>query len=162
MFVGGDNAACERVLPVLQQIASSIMHVGRNGDGLALQHAVNISVALQTLAFGEGMLLAQSSGIEPSQAVSALLASGVGSPMLQERGPLVLDRPEEPWLTIELMQKDLRLALEQARDLEVPLPTTALANEIFSAARANGRRGEDVIAVVDVQAALAGRNGRAA
>jgi len=119
---------------------------------------VNISLALQTLAFGEGVLLAEASGIEPSVAVKALLASAVGSPMLEARGPLLLDRPEEPWFTIDLMQKDLRLALEQGHDLELPLPTTALANEIFSAARAQGRRSEDVIAVVDVLAELAGRN----
>jgi 3-hydroxyisobutyrate dehydrogenase-like beta-hydroxyacid dehydrogenase len=159
MFVGGDNDAYERILPVLTQIASSITRVGGNGDALALKLAVNISLALQTLAFGEGMLLAESSGIEPSVAVKAFLASGVGSPMLQARGPLLLDRPQEPWFTIDLMQKDLRLALEQGRDLEVPLPATALANELLSAARAQGHRGEDVIAIVDVLAELAGRDG---
>jgi 3-hydroxyisobutyrate dehydrogenase-like beta-hydroxyacid dehydrogenase len=162
MFVGGDNDAYERVHPVLTHIASSITHVGRNGDGLALKLAVNLNLALQTLAFGEGVLLAESSGIEPSLAVKTLLASAMGSPMLRARGPLLLDRAEEPWLTIELLQRDLRLALDQGRDLEVPLPTTALANEIFSAARAQGRRGEDVIAVFDVLAQLAGREKPAA
>jgi 3-hydroxyisobutyrate dehydrogenase-like beta-hydroxyacid dehydrogenase len=158
MFVGGDNDAYERVLPVLTQIASSTTYVGGNGEALALKLAVNISLALQTLAFGEGVLLAEASGIDPGVAVKALLASAVGSPMLEARGPLFLDRPEEPWFTIDLMQKDLRLALEQGHDLELPLPTTALANEIFSAARAQGRRGEDVVAVVDVLAELAGRS----
>jgi 3-hydroxyisobutyrate dehydrogenase-like beta-hydroxyacid dehydrogenase len=162
MFVGGDSDAYECVHPVLTHIASSITHVGRNGDGLALKLAVNLNLALQTLAFGEGVLLAESSGIERSLAVKTLLASDMGSPMLRARGPLLLDRPEEPWLTIELMQRDLRLALEQARDLEVPLPTTALVTEIFSAARAQGRRAEDVIAVVDVLAELAGRRRPAA
>ena len=157
MFVGGDSDAYERVLPVLTKIASSTTYVGRNGEALALKLAVNISLALQTLAFGEGVLLAEASGVEPKLAVKALLASAVGSPMLQTRGPLLLDRPEEPWFTIELMQKDLRLALEQGHDLELPLQTTALANEIFSAARAQGRRDEDVIAVVDVLAKFAGR-----
>jgi 3-hydroxyisobutyrate dehydrogenase-like beta-hydroxyacid dehydrogenase len=157
MFVGGDVGAYERVLPVLEHIASSIMNVGRNGEALALKLAVNISLALQTLAFGEGVLLAEASGIEPRLAVEAFLASAVSSPMLQARGPLLLDRPDEPGFTVELMQKDLRLALEHARDIEVPLPTTALANEIFSAARAQGRRGEDMIAVVDTLARLAGR-----
>ena len=157
MFVGGDNGAYERVLPVLTQIASSNKHVGVNGEALAVKLAVNIGLALQTLAFAEGVLLAESSGIDPTLVVEALLASDAASPMLQARGPLLLDRPDEPWFTIDLIHKDLRLALEQGRDIEVPLPTTALAFEIFSAARAQGRRGEDAIAIVDVLAALAGR-----
>jgi 3-hydroxyisobutyrate dehydrogenase-like beta-hydroxyacid dehydrogenase len=157
MFVGGDHDAYERVLPVLEQFAASVLHVGGNGQALALKLAVNISLAVQTLAFGEGVLLAQSAGIDPELAVKAFVESAVGSPMLKARGPLLLDRPEEPWFTIELMHKDLRLALEHGRDLEVPLPTTALANELFSAARAQGRRDEDVIAITDVLAKLAGR-----
>jgi 3-hydroxyisobutyrate dehydrogenase-like beta-hydroxyacid dehydrogenase len=158
MFVGGDDDAYERALPVLTQIASSITHVGGIGDGLALKIAMNISLAVQALALGEGVLLAESSGIEPSRAMDAMLATGVSSPMLRARIPLSGDRAEEPWFTVEQMQNDLRLALELGRDLEVPLPTTALTNEIFSAARAQGRRGEDVIAVVDVLAQLAGRD----
>jgi 3-hydroxyisobutyrate dehydrogenase-like beta-hydroxyacid dehydrogenase len=157
MLVAGDERSYERVLSVLRQIASPIRYVGGSGDALAMKLAVNISLALQTLAFGEGVRLAESSGIEPDVAVDALLSSAAGSPMLRTFGPLLLDRPEEPWYTIEEMQKDLWLALEHGRHLEVPLPTTALANQIFSIARARGRRDDDIVAVVDVLAELAGR-----
>ena len=83
--------------------------------------------------------------------------SAVGSPMLRARGPLLFDRPDEAWFHIDLMQKDIGLALEQGRVLEVPLPSAALANELLTAARANGLGKQDVVAVFDVLAKLAGR-----
>src|SRR5436309_549360 len=81
------------------------------------------------LAFAEGVLLAEKSGIARSTAVEVLTHSAIASPMVQYRGPFVLRMPDEAWFNVNMMQKDLLLALDMGRQLEVPLPTTAVASE---------------------------------
>ena len=107
-------------------------------------------------AFGEGVLLAEKSGIPREKAVEVMLASVIASPMVTYRGPLVLGHPEEVWFDCHMMQKDLNLALELGRQLEVPLPTTALTNEYLTAANGMGIGGRDFAALFDVLAAQAG------
>jgi 3-hydroxyisobutyrate dehydrogenase-like beta-hydroxyacid dehydrogenase len=161
IMVGGDPAAFARVEPLLRQLGQTVTHVGGNGQALMMKLAINISLAVQMIAFSEGVLLAERSGINRELAIDVLTSSAVGSPMLRARGPLLLDRPPEAWFDVELMQKDVGLALEQGRNLEVPLPTAALANELLSAARALGYGHRDMVAVFDVLAQLSG-SGRGA
>src|SRR5258706_3470426 len=97
--------------------------------------ACNLSLAVQMLAFSEGVLLAQKSGIKREVAVDVMTHSVIGSPMIQYRGPFVLSMPEEAWFNVNMMQKDMLLALELGRQLDVPLPTTAITNEMLTAAR---------------------------
>ncbi|HMF97495.1 MAG TPA: NAD-binding protein, partial [Vicinamibacterales bacterium] len=82
--------------------------------------------------------------------------SAIGSPMLQYRGPFVLQMPDEAWFNTTMMQKDLRLALEMGRELGVPLPTTSTTNEWLTAARAIGLADEDFAAVFQALARAAG------
>ena len=159
IMVGGDPAALARVEPLLHQLGATVTHIGENGQALVMKLAVNISLAAQMIAFGEGVLLAVSAGVDPELAVDVLTSSAIGSPMLRARGPILFHRPDEAWFHIDLMQKDVGLALEQGRGLEVPLPSAALANELLTAARANGFGQRDVVAVFDVLAKLAGREG---
>ena len=118
--------------------------------------ATNLSLAVQMLAFSEGVLLAEKSGIARETAVDVLTHSAVASPMIQYRGPFVLRQPEEAWFDVNMMQKDMLLALELGRQLDVPLPTTAVSNEFLTAARAMGLAKHDFAVVFDVLARMSG------
>jgi 3-hydroxyisobutyrate dehydrogenase-like beta-hydroxyacid dehydrogenase len=156
IMVGGDRAAYERVLPILQDIGPKVTYVGENGLAAAMKVAANLSLAVQMLAFSEGVLLAEKSGIARETAVEVLLNSVIASPMVKYRGPFVLDLPEEAWFDVNMMQKDLLLALEMGRELDVPLPTTAVTNEMLTAARGMGLAGKDFAVVFEVLARLSG------
>jgi 3-hydroxyisobutyrate dehydrogenase-like beta-hydroxyacid dehydrogenase len=156
IMVGGDRAAYERVLPILQDIGPKVTYVGENGLAAAMKVAANLSLAVQMLAFSEGVLLAEKSGIARETAVEVLLNSVIASPMVKYRGPFVLDLPEEAWFDVNMMQKDLILALEMGRELDVPLPTTAVTNEMLTAARGMGLAGKDFAVVFEVLARLSG------
>jgi 3-hydroxyisobutyrate dehydrogenase-like beta-hydroxyacid dehydrogenase len=108
------------------------------------------------LGFSEGVLLAEKSGIARETAVDVLTHSAVASPMIQYRGPFVLQMPEEAWFDVNMMQKDMLLALEMGRRLDVPLPSTAAANEFLTAARAMGWAKQDFAVMFDVLARMSG------
>lgn len=156
LMVGGDDDAFERARPVLEAIGPRVIHVGPSGSAVTMKIAVNLSLAVQMLAFSEGVLLAEKSGIPREKAVEVMLASVIASPMVAYRGPLVLGHPEEVWFDCHMMQKDMNLALELGRQLEVPLPTTAVTNELLSAANGMGIGERDFAVLFDVLAALAG------
>lgn len=156
LMVGGDREAFERARPVLEAIGPKVIHVGPSGSAVTMKIAVNLSLAVQMLAFSEGVLLAEKSGISREKAVEVMLASVIASPMVAYRGPLVLGHPEEVWFDCQMMQKDMNLALELGRQLEVPLPTTAVTNELLSAANGMGIGRRDFAVLFDVLASLAG------
>ena len=156
LMVGGDADAFARAKPVLEAIGPKVIHVGPSGSAVTMKIAVNLSLAVQMLAFSEGMLLAEKSGIPREKAVEVMLASVIASPMVAYRGPLVLGHPEEVWFDCHMMQKDMNLALELGRQLEVPLPTTAVTNELLTAANGMGIGGRDFAVLFDVLAAMSG------
>jgi len=158
-IVGGDPAALERVRPVLLAIGPTITHVGALGLAVTMKIAVNLSIGVQMLAFSESVLLAEKSGIPREKAVEALLKGVTASPMLKYRGPFVLDMPEEALFSVMLMQKDMRLALEQGRGVGVPLPSTGLVHELLTGARGLGLAEKDFAALFDVLAKLSGLGG---
>jgi len=155
-MVGGDKAAFEKVKPILEDIGPKVFHVGENGKAVAMKIAVNLSLAVQMLAFSEGVLLAEKSGISREQAVEVMLSSVIASPMVIYRGPLVLGHPENALFDCTMMQKDLNLAIELGQQLDVPLPTTATTNEYMSAARGMGLGHYDFAIIFDVLARMAG------
>jgi 3-hydroxyisobutyrate dehydrogenase-like beta-hydroxyacid dehydrogenase len=156
IMVGGDEDAFEKARPVLEAIGPKVFHVGENGSAVTLKIAINLSLAVQMLAFSEGLLLAEKSGIPRERAVEVMLASVIASPMVAYRGPLVLGHPDEVWFDCRMMQKDMNLALELGRQLEVPLPTTAVTNELLTAAAGLGLAERDFAALFDVLASLSG------
>lgn len=156
VMVGGPEEAFRRVEPVLLDIGPTVTHVGENGQAALLKIAHNLSLAVQMLAFSEGVLLAEKAGIPRARAVEVLTGSAIASPMIRYRGPFVLEQPPEAWFDVNMMQKDLLYALEAGRELDVPLPTTAVANEYLTAARALGLERRDFAALFDVLARLAG------
>jgi 3-hydroxyisobutyrate dehydrogenase-like beta-hydroxyacid dehydrogenase len=156
VMVGGRLETFEKVKPLLLDIGPKVTHVGDNGLALAMKIAVNLSLAVQMMAFSEGVLLAEKSGIARETAVDVLTHSAVASPMIQYRGPFVLQQPPEAWFDVNMMQKDMLLALELGRQLDVPLPTTAVSNEFLTAARGMGMAKLDFAVVFDVLARMSG------
>ncbi len=156
IMVGGERAAYERVQSILQDIGPKVTYVGANGLAIGMKIATNLSLAVQMLAFSEGVLLAEKSGIARETAVEVLLHSVIASPMVQYRGPFVLGMPEEAWFDVNMMQKDLLLALEMGRELDVPLPTTAVTNQMLTAARGMGLAEKDFAVVFEALARMAG------
>jgi 3-hydroxyisobutyrate dehydrogenase-like beta-hydroxyacid dehydrogenase len=149
IMVGGAEDAYERVEPVLRELGKPT-HVGDNGQGLVLKLAINISLAVQMLAFAEGLLLADRDGVDRDVAIDVMTQSPIGSPMLQARAPLVLDLPEEARFDIELMHKDIRLALATASELDVTLPSAAVADTLLSRAEELGFGKRDLAALFQV------------
>jgi 3-hydroxyisobutyrate dehydrogenase-like beta-hydroxyacid dehydrogenase len=156
VMVGGDVTTFERVEPILRDVGPTVTRVGDNGQAVLLKIAHNLSLAVQMLAFSEGVLLAEKGGIERATAVEVLTSSAIASPMVKYRGPFVLEQPDEAWFDVNMMQKDMLYALEAGRELDVPLPTTAVANEYLTAARALGLEKQDFAAMFDVLAQMAG------
>ena len=156
VMVGGRRETFERVRPLLEDIGPKVTYVGDNGLALSMKIAINLSLATQMLAFSEGVLLAEKSGIARETAVDVLTHSAVASPMIQYRGPFVLQQPSEAWFDVNMMQKDMLLALEMGRQLDVPLPTTAISNEFLTAARAMGMAKQDFAVMFDVLARMSG------
>jgi len=146
VMVGGRKETFERLKPLLLDIGPKVTHVGDNGVALSMKIAVNLQLAVQMLAFCEGVLLAEKSGIAREVAVDVIVY----------RGPFVLQQPEEAWFNVNMMQKDMLLAMELGRKLNVPLPTTAISNEFLTAARGMGWEKLDFAVVFDVLARMSG------
>jgi 3-hydroxyisobutyrate dehydrogenase-like beta-hydroxyacid dehydrogenase len=155
IMVGGDEQAYARVEPILRELGTPT-RIGVNGQGLVLKLAINISLAVQMLAFSEGLLLAERAGIDPKLAVEVMTQSPIGSPMLKARAELVLDLPEDAWFGVNLMHKDVALALDTGRELQVPLPSAATADQLLTIARGLGYERRDIAGLYEVLAQLAG------
>jgi 3-hydroxyisobutyrate dehydrogenase-like beta-hydroxyacid dehydrogenase len=156
LMVGGRKETFDRVQPLLLDIGPKVTHVGDNGLALVMKIATNLSLAVQMLAFSEGVLLAEKSGISRATAVDVLTHSVIGSPMVQYRGPFVLNMPDEAWFNVNMMQKDMLLALELGRQVDVPLPTTSATNELLTAARGMGLKDYDFAILFEVLARMSG------
>jgi 3-hydroxyisobutyrate dehydrogenase-like beta-hydroxyacid dehydrogenase len=156
VMVGGRQETFDKIKPSLLDIGPKVTHVGDNGLALSMKIAINLNLAVQMLAFSEGVLLAEKSGIAREVAVDVLTHSAIASPMVQYRGPFVLRQPEEAWFDVNMMQKDMLLAMDLGRQLNVPLPATALSNEFLTAARGMGWEKYDFACTFDVLATMAG------
>jgi len=146
IMVGGDEAAYRRVEPLLRELGTPA-YIGDNGQGLALKLAINISLAVQMLAFAEGLLLAERSGIDRQRALQVMEESPIGSPMLRARASVILDPPDEAWFDLRFMHKDIELALDAARRLEIPLPSAERADSVLEQALALGYERRDLAAL---------------
>ncbi|MGA9475322.1 MAG: NAD(P)-dependent oxidoreductase [Terriglobales bacterium] len=157
VMVGGHKETFEKLKPLLLDIGPKVTHVGGdNGVALSMKIALNLQLAVQMMAFCEGVLLAEKSGIAREVAVDVMIHSAIASPMIVYRGPFVLQQPEEAWFDVNMMQKDMLLAMELGRKLNVPLPTTAISNEFLTAARGMGWEKFDFAVVFDVLARMSG------
>lgn len=165
LIVAGKRESFDRIKPLLEDFSDQpaaggqgpkVTYVGENGLALVMKIATNSNLAVQMLAFSEAVLLAEKSGIPRQTAVDVLTHSAIASPMVQYRGPFVLKLPETAWFDVNMMQKDMLLALELGRQVDVPLPTASAANEILTSARAIGLVHEDFAVVFDALAKMSG------
>lgn len=156
IMVGSSEPAFNRVEPILAHLGS-VVRVGENGQGLLLKLAINISVAAQMVAFGEGVLLAERGGIDRSTAVEVMSMSAIGSPLLRGRAPLIVEPSNTAWFDIQMLEKDLTLALDTAQRLRVLLPATAVVDELFDKAQAIGYGHRDIASIPAALAELSGR-----
>ena len=164
LMVGGKRESFERVKPLLEDFSDQptagqgqkVTYVGENGLALVMKIATNSNLAVQMLAFSEAVLLAEKNGIPRQTAVDVLTHSAIASPMVQYRGPFVLKLPETAWFDVNMMQKDMLLALELGRQVDVPLPTASAANEMLTSARAIGLVHEDFAVIFDALAKMSG------
>jgi 3-hydroxyisobutyrate dehydrogenase-like beta-hydroxyacid dehydrogenase len=156
LMVGGDKATFEQVKPILLDIGPKVNYVGDNGQAVLMKIAINLNLQVQILAFYEGLLLAVKGGVPIETALEVMLNSVIASPSLKYRTPFILDMPEEAWFNVNMMQKDMLLAEEMGRELNVTLPTVAISNQFLTAARAMGLAKQDFAIVYKVLARLSG------
>jgi 3-hydroxyisobutyrate dehydrogenase-like beta-hydroxyacid dehydrogenase len=149
IMVGGDRQAYDRVEAALEVLGSPT-YIGENGQGLVLKLAINISLAVQMLALSEGLLLAERDGVDTKLALEVMTESPIGSPMLKARVPLILDSSGEAWFDVDLMHKDIRLALQTADELHVPLPSAHAADEVLTKADELGYGHRDIAVLREV------------
>jgi 3-hydroxyisobutyrate dehydrogenase-like beta-hydroxyacid dehydrogenase len=158
VMVGGDEAAFERVRPVLADMGPKVTYLGGNGQALFMKMAINLALIVQVVSFCEGVALAEKAGIAREAAVDAMLRSVVASPVLGYRGPFILEgrMPEVAWADVTLQQKDALLALDHGRRMGIPMPMIAAANEMLNACRGLGIDRHDFVVVYEVYRRLAG------
>lgn len=156
IMVGGELAQFQRALPVFQAMGKTITHVGENGAGQMVKLVNQILVVVTMLAVGEGLLFAQAGGLDLNKTLAAVTGGAAGSWMLANRGPQVVERDWRPGFTIDLQQKDLRLVLEAADQLGVPLISTSMVFQLYRALQQQGLGGEGNHALVKALEDLAG------
>jgi len=156
LMVGGDEATFEQIKPILLDIGPKVNYVGKNGQAVLMKIAINLNLQVQIQGFYEGLFLAVKGGIPLETALEVMLNSVIASPSLKYRTLFMLNPPDEAWFNVNMMQKDMLLALEMGRKLDVPLPAVAVTNELLTSARAMGLEKEDFAIVYKVMARMAG------
>jgi 2-hydroxy-3-oxopropionate reductase len=148
IMVGGSEATFEQVKPIFQLMGKNITLVGESGAGQTCKVANQIIVALNIEAVGEALLFASKSGVDPARVRQALMGGFAASRVLEVHGQKMIQRTFDPGFRIALHQKDLNLALADAKTLSIGLPNTASTQQLFSACVANGGGGWDHSALV--------------
>jgi 3-hydroxyisobutyrate dehydrogenase len=156
IMVGGEAAAFERALRVLQAMGKTVVHVGPAGAGQVVKLCNQIAGGLHLLAMSEALALARRSGVDPNKMLEVVSAGAAGSWMLSNLAPRAVRGDFAPGFMVELQQKDLRLVLEQAAGTGAVLPGTALVHQLFRMLEAQGRGRDGTQALADAVASLSG------
>jgi 3-hydroxyisobutyrate dehydrogenase len=156
IMVGGDPATLDRVRPVLEAMGSRITHCGPSGAGQTVKLCNQIAVSVNNLAMAEALLFCQASGVNPATMLEAISAGAAGSWQISNLGPRIVERDFAPGFKIGLQQKDLRLALEAADQLHLPLAATSLVHQLFAAVERESGPDVGTQALVNALEALSG------
>lgn len=156
IMIGGEAAQVERAMPVLQAMGQTITHVGDQGAGQMVKLVNQILVVGNALAMSEALVFAQAGGLDLRKTLDAVKGGAAGSWMLSNRGPQILERDWRPGFTVNLQQKDLRLVLEAADQLAVPLPGTSLVFNMYRPLEGQGLGEEGNHALIKALERLAG------
>lgn len=148
IMVGGDRAILDQVKPVLSAMAERIHHLGPNGAGSAMKLIVNLMIGMTVLTVAEALTLGRQAGLDPRQMLEILGETAVSSPHLKNKGKMMVERQFEPAFALKYMQKDFNLIMEAAHELRTPLFTSAMADQIYTAANVAGYGDLDYAGVV--------------
>jgi 2-hydroxy-3-oxopropionate reductase len=155
IMVGGEQAVFDRVKPLFELMGKNITLIGANGDGQTCKVANQIIVALNIAAVSEALVFASKAGADPAKVRQALMGGFASSRILEVHGERMIKRTFNPGFRIALHQKDLNLALQGAKALNVALPQTANAAQLMQACAALGHGQADHSALVKALEALA-------
>jgi 2-hydroxy-3-oxopropionate reductase len=161
IMVGGAKSDFDAALPVFQALGKTITHLGPLGAGGFTKLANQIIVAVNLTALGEALTLARKAGLDRALTLKALGGGLAGSKCLEQKTPNYLADSYNPGFKIDLHFKDLGLIMESSRALGVPLPCTAVVQELFNALRVKGRGGLDHSGIITLLEELAGVPGKA-
>jgi len=156
IMVGGDKPVFDAMLPIFQAMGKTITHLGPLGSGGFTKLANQIIVAVNLTALAEALTLAKKAGLDRELTLTALAGGLAGSKCLEQKRPNYLANAYKPGFKVDLHFKDLGLIMESARALGVPLPATAVVQELFNALRVKGRGGLDHSGVITLLEDLAG------
>ncbi len=154
IMVGGDEPTLERCRPVLEAMGSTITHCGPTGAGQTVKLCNQVAIAGALLGVCEALSLADKSGVDQERMLAAISAGAAGSWQLSNLGPKIAVGDYAPGFMVNLMQKDLRLALEAGADVLQPLPNTSLVQQLYYQLQASGLGGEGTQALARVVANL--------
>jgi 3-hydroxyisobutyrate dehydrogenase len=156
IMIGGEGEQVKRAMPYFEAMGKTITHVGGHGAGQMVKLVNQILVVVNMLAVGEALLFGQAGGLDLQKTLEAVSQGAAGSWMLSNRGPQVLDRDWRPGFTIDLQQKDLRLVLEAADQMGVPLMATNMVFNLYRTLQREGLGAEGNHALVKALEHLSG------
>jgi 3-hydroxyisobutyrate dehydrogenase len=156
IMVGGERSQFERALPIFQAMGKTITHVGGHGAGQTVKLVNQVLVVGNAIAMCEALMFAQAGGVDLQKTYNAISQGAAGSWMFTNRAPQIMARDWRPGFTIDLQQKDLRLVLEAADELGVPIPVTSLVFQLYRTLQAQGAGSEGNHALVKALEHLAG------
>jgi 3-hydroxyisobutyrate dehydrogenase-like beta-hydroxyacid dehydrogenase len=155
-MVGGEKSVFDACLPILQAMGKNIVHAGPSGMGQTFKLCNQVVAALNIMSMCEGLLLAAKAGADLGAMIQAVSAGAAGSWMMTNLAPKVAARDYAPGFFVRLQQKDLRLVLELARELDLPMPGVALVSQLFRAVEASGEGELGTQALIKAYERLAG------
>ena len=155
-IVGGDEASIERLKPLFAAMGKKIFRMGETGKGQATKLAMNLQIAMIFEGFAEALTLAAKLGVDPQQLLSLIEATMVRSGVVEYKAPFILQRDFTPNFPLRLMHKDIRLALEAAKEARVKLPGLETVEEIYEMATEDGNKDLDYAATLTLLEKWAG------
>jgi 3-hydroxyisobutyrate dehydrogenase len=156
IMVGGDTATLERVGPILEAMGGRITHCGPSGSGQTVKLCNQIAVCINNYAMAEALVFCQASGVDPATMLEAISAGAAGSWQISNLGSRIVERDFAPGFKVGLQQKDLRLALEAADQLHLPLAGTSMVHQLFAAVERQSGSDVGTQALVNALEALTG------
>ena len=147
-MVGGEEHAIESLKPLFAAMGKKIFRMGETGKGQAAKLVMNLQIALIYEGFAEALTLATKLGVDPEALLPLIQSSMVHSGVIEYKAPFVLKRDFTPNFPLRLMHKDIRLALDAAREVRVKLPALETVEEIYEMATEDGHENEDYAATL--------------
>jgi 3-hydroxyisobutyrate dehydrogenase-like beta-hydroxyacid dehydrogenase len=154
--VGGDRSAFEGCRFIFEELARKVFHVGGCGMGSYVKLVTNLVMGLNGVVLAEGLTLARRAGVDPAQMLEILRHGAAASKILEVRGPLMVEGRFDAMMKVDLFLKDIRLMLEAAQSLHVPVPLAGAMQQLYTAAYAAGQAKDDLATIVRVYEAMAG------